>query len=137
MREVIEGVLLTTKWQYNHLRIHAIGRNQAKLPDFCYQNQWKTLATKCRHYGKKTSMKMIRYYAHSTGSLTMQLYIQLKDKAIEARTLKLLIFRPARWSQWIHPTNRCTNLKQHGVLVTYELTLVDLIELWMVEKAGL
>ena len=48
------------------------------------------------HNGKKTSMKMIRYYAHSTGSLTMQLYIQLKDKAIEARTLKLLIFRLAR-----------------------------------------
>ena len=33
---------MTTKWQYNPIKIHATGRNQTKLPDFYHQNQQKT-----------------------------------------------------------------------------------------------
>lgn len=53
----------------------------------------------------------------------------IKGQSYRGKNLETVNLQTIKVKSTDSSDKRCTNLKQHGVLVTYELTLVDLIEL--------
>ena len=102
---------MTIKWQYNHSKKYATGRNQTKLPDFCRKNERKIPCNKFVKRSLNNFQKLAKPSKMGICELVFYLVVlfpffcSTNNLLLIATTRSSIVFRCV-WNWWISEVSR-------------------------------